>query len=125
MSYPEQQGTEGGEKIAMTLPMTMAMAMRHNKGEVVDVTFDMKTAMREVASSGEEEPAAMRVAPATSGVRQSASETRVREGTKKSSQTTVSPDNKHLHLLVCCPLITRDKVRQEILIAHLAWLLCT
>ena len=52
----------------------------------------MKTAMTEVASSGEEEPAAMRVAPATSGVRQSASDTRVSEGTKKSSQTTVSPD---------------------------------
>ena len=56
----------------------------------------MKTAMTEVASSGEEEPAAMRVAPATSGVRQRASDTRVREGTKKSSQTTVSPDNNQL-----------------------------
>ena len=62
--------------------------MRWRRG----VTFDMKTAMTEVASSGEEEPAAMRVAPATSGVRQSASDTRVSEGTKKSSQTTVSPD---------------------------------
>ena len=87
----------------MILPMTMAfamtMAMTHQKGEV-DVTFEMKTAMREVASSGEEDPAAMRVAPATSGVRQSASETRVREGTKKSSQTTVRPDNKQRqHLL--------------------------
>ena len=60
-----------------------------------DVTFDMKTAMREVASSGEEDPAAMRVAPATSGVRQRASDTRVSEGTKKSSQTTVRPGKQN------------------------------
>ena len=59
-----------------------------------DLTFDMKTAMTEVASSGEEEPAAIRVAPATSGVRQRASDTRVREGTKKSSQTTVRPGSE-------------------------------
>ena len=59
------------------------------------VTLDMKTAMTEVASSGEEDPAAMRVAPATSGVRQRASDTRVSEGTKKSSQTTVRPGKQN------------------------------
>ena len=59
------------------------------------VTLDMKTAMTEVASSGGEAPAAMRVAPATSGVRQRASDTRVSEGTKKSSQTTVRPGKQN------------------------------
>lgn len=46
------------------------------------LTFETNTPMTEVASSGEEEPAAIRVAPATSGVRQRRSETLVREGTK-------------------------------------------
>ena len=47
-----------------------------------NITLDTKTAMTDVASSGADDPAAMRVAPATSGVRHRASDTRVGEGTK-------------------------------------------
>ena len=52
------------------------------KNPRMQLTFETKTAITEVASSGAEEPAAIKVAPATSGVRHNASETRVREGTK-------------------------------------------
>ena len=45
------------------------------------------TPATDVKSSGAEEPAAMKVAPATSSDRSSFSEMISREGTKKSSQT--------------------------------------
>ena len=48
----------------------------------------LKVPIKEVKSSGAEPPAAIKVAPAISGVRLSVSEKTSRAGTKKSSQTT-------------------------------------
>merc|ERR1719454_2599465 len=49
--------------------------------------------MREVKSSGADEPAAMKVAPATSAERPRLSQISSSEATKKSSQTIASPQN--------------------------------
>ena len=49
------------------------------------------TPATEMKSSGADEPAAMKVAPATSSERSSFSEIASRDGTKKSSQMSASP----------------------------------
>ena len=52
------------------------------------------TPERDVNNSGAEEPAAMKVAPATSSVKFSLSEISSNEGTKKSSQMMASAEEK-------------------------------
>jgi len=57
---------------------------------------DKKTPMKEVASSGAEEPAAMKVAPATSGLklRPNGEQMSSSENTKPPSQIMATPRNK-------------------------------
>jgi hypothetical protein len=58
--------------------------------------LDTKTPMKLVASSGAEPPAAIRVAPATSGVMLHTSEISSIAGTKYSSHTMASPTKMYM-----------------------------
>lgn len=60
--------------------------MPHPTMVPMPTSLSVPTPATDVKSSGAEEPAAMKVAPATSSLRSSFSEMASREGTKKSSQ---------------------------------------
>lgn len=64
----------------------------------IPTSLSTVTPATEVNNSGAEEPAAMKVAPATSSERSNFSEIASNDGTKKSSQTIASAAKKYIYL---------------------------